>query len=78
MEKFPKIVYSKKSKVFSIEVNNKKSVDSNIRRNVVIDYDKQGNAVRVNIYEVDFDSFRNGRMELREFGRSADVAVLTR
>ena len=74
----PKIIYDKESKVFFIEMSNKKSVDSDIQRNLVIDYDKGGNVVRVSIYEIDFDSFRNGRTELKEFARGAGVAVLTK
>jgi uncharacterized protein YuzE len=52
-----KIIYDKESRVLSIELREEKSVDSDVHDNVVIDYDKRGRVVRVNLYEVDFASF---------------------
>ena len=43
------ILTDKDSKVLSINMKKAKSVDSDIHGNVVVDYDKQGNAVRVNL-----------------------------
>lgn len=49
MKKKQKIEYDKESKVLSIEMRKGKSVDSDIHDNLVIDYDKMGNVVRVNL-----------------------------
>ena len=45
----PKIQYDKKTKTLSIRLSNKQSVDSDVRGNVVIDYDREGNVVNVEI-----------------------------
>ncbi|HBV01412.1 MAG TPA: hypothetical protein DEF00_03415 [Candidatus Taylorbacteria bacterium] len=60
-KKKQKIAYDKESKVLSIELRNGKSVDSDIHDNLVIDYDRQGRVVRVNLYDIDFASFRDLR-----------------
>lgn len=52
------IAYDKESKVLSIELRKGKSVDSDIHDNLVIDYDKAGKVVRVNLYGIDFSAFR--------------------
>ena len=54
-----KISYDKKSRVLSIDVRPGKSVDSDVQDNLVIDYDKAGRVVRVNLYAVDFNAFRD-------------------
>ena len=51
----PKIIYDAASKVLSVEIEKKKSVDSDIQGNVVIDYDKQGKIVRINLYDFSHD-----------------------
>lgn len=61
MKKKQKIEYDKESKVLSIEMRKGKSVDSDIHDNLVIDYDKMGNVVRVNLYGVDFSAFKEMR-----------------
>ena len=58
MKKKQKIEYDKESKVLSIELRKGKSVDSEIHDNLVIDYDKEGHAVRVNLYDIDFSAFK--------------------
>jgi len=62
-----KILYDKDSKVLSINMKKAKSVDSDIHGNVVVDYDKQGNAVRVNFYDFNFNAFKAGRRALSGF-----------
>ena len=62
-----KISYDKDSRVLSINMKRAKSVDSDIHGNVVIDYDKQGNAVRVNFYDFNFNAFKAGRRALSGF-----------
>jgi len=71
----PKISYDKESQVLSIEVGRKKSIDSDIQGNVVIDYGKDGEIVRINLYNFSFDAFRNHLKELKRFGQNFGEAV---
>jgi uncharacterized protein YuzE len=66
-----KISYDKESGVLSIEVKKARSVDSDIRGNVVIDYDKNGDVVRINFYDFNFRSFQNGARALKKFARNS-------
>ncbi len=54
----PKISYDKESRVLSIQIRSGKSVDSDVQDNLVIDYDKAGRVMRVNLYAIDFSSFK--------------------
>jgi len=65
----PKIAYDQESNVLSVEFRNAKSVDSDIHDNVVIDYDKAGKVVRVNMYNVNFSDFMKGRSKIKEFSK---------
>ncbi len=71
-----KVLYDKKSKVLSVEIGRGKSADSDIQGNVVIDYDKKGRIVRLNLYDFSFDDFRETRPALRSFSHHIG-AVLT-
>lgn len=51
------IKYDEKAKILSIRLSNKKSVDSDIKGNAVIDYDNQGNVVNIDIMKVSLDEF---------------------
>lgn len=51
----PKIVYQKKDSILSIRFRKEKSVDSDIQGNVVIDYDKNGNIVNIDIMDIDLN-----------------------
>lgn len=53
----PKIHYDSESQVFSIQMSQKKSADSDIQGNLVVDYDSQGKIVRINIYQINFENF---------------------
>lgn len=53
-----KISYDKESRVLSIQVRHGKSVDSDVQDNLVIDYDRAGRVVRINLYAIDFSAFR--------------------
>lgn len=67
----PKIEYDKDSKVLSVLLGKQRSANSDVAGNVVIDYDRGGNVVRVNFYDFSFDSFRSGTKALKDFaGRS--------
>ena len=62
-----KIIYDKKSRVLSVKVGKGKSVDSDIQDNVVLDYDKGGKIVRINLYDFSFSQFRSQRSALKQF-----------
>ena len=55
-----------------------KSVDSDISGNVVIDYDKKGEVVRVNLYNFSFASFRENLKTLKSFTQSFKLPFLVR
>ena len=67
----PKIDYHKAEDILSFRFSNAKSVDSDIQGNVVVDYDKKGNIVRLDIMKVNLDNF----VPLRQLQR---MAVQTR
>lgn len=71
----PKISYDRESEVLSVEMHRGKSVDSDVRGNVVIDYDAKGNVVRVNFYKFNFDAFRSGAKALRRYAERQPVGV---
>lgn len=73
-----KIAYDRKSKVLSVEVGKKKSVDSDIQGNIVLDYDKSGKIVRINLYDFSFDAFRENRQAIKSFTRHLKIPALTR
>ena len=72
---FPKIEYDKAAKALSLSVSSAKSVDSDIRGNVVIDYDKKGAAVRVNVYDFDFQAFQKSKVAIGEFAKNRKALV---
>ena len=74
----PKILYDKQAGVLSIEMKHAKSVDSDIQNNVVIDYDKKGEVVRVNLYNFSFDEFRDNAKSLKDFAQSFKLPFLVR
>jgi hypothetical protein len=55
-----------------------KSFDSDINGNVVIDYDKKGKIVRLNIYGFSFDDFKENREIVQDFARRVKVSVPAR
>ena len=67
----PRICYDKAGNVLSIEMNHGKSVDSDIQGNIVLDYDRKGKIVRINLYQFDFDAFRKSRRTLQRCARSS-------
>ena len=64
-----KILYDKNSQVLSLEIGKGKSFDSDIQDNVVLDYDKKGKIVIINLYDFSFDQFRSKRLALKKFSR---------
>lgn len=52
----PSIQYEKKHKILSIRLSKQKSVDSDISGNIVIDYDKKGEIVNIDIMDINLDT----------------------
>lgn len=74
----PQFEYDKAAKALSLSVSRAKSVDSDIHGNVVIDYDKKGDVVRLNLYDFDFRAFQKSRKAIGQFARSRKASVLAR
>ena len=53
----PIIQFHKKAKILSIRFNKNKSVDSDIQDNVVVDYDKNGQLVNLDIMDIHLTNF---------------------
>ena len=53
----PKIKYDKKSNILSIRMSKKRSVDSEVKDNIVIDYDKNGEIVNIEIMKISLNEF---------------------
>lgn len=73
-----KISYDKESEVLSIEAKRGKSVDSDIQGNIVVDYDKKGDIVRMNLYKLNFDKFRDELGAVKNFARSSKLPFVVR
>ena len=56
--KNPKISYDSESQILSIRLSEKKSVDSDIYGNVVVDYDHNGKMVNVDIMDISLNEFK--------------------
>ena len=54
----PTIHYDQEAHILSIRLTPQKSVDSDIKGNVVFDYDAQGNLVNVDIMKIFLGEFR--------------------
>lgn len=55
--KKPKITYDREARVLSIRTSARKSVDSDIYGNVVVDYGTDGDIVNVDIMEISLAEF---------------------
>lgn len=53
----PQIKYHKKEKILSLRLLKKRSVDSDIKDNVVIDYGANGEVVNIDIMSVNLNNF---------------------
>ena len=50
-----KIEYDSQAKILKLRIKDTKSVDSDIKGNVVLDYDTKGNLVNIDVMEVNLD-----------------------
>lgn len=64
--KNPKVSYDREAKILSIRLSKTRSADSDVRGNVVLDYDAKGDLVNVDIM----------RVSLSEFGRTGAFRAL--
>lgn len=53
-----KIQYNKQDKILSIKLSDEHSVDSDVRGNVVVDYDKKGMISNIDIMDFSLDEFK--------------------
>ncbi|TAN34046.1 DUF2283 domain-containing protein [Patescibacteria group bacterium] len=53
----PKINFIKKDRILSIRFRKEKSVDSDIAGNVVVDYNKKGEVVGIDIMDINLENF---------------------
>jgi uncharacterized protein YuzE len=74
----PKIAYDKESKVLSIIVKDEKSIDSDVQGNAVIDYNKEGDIVKINLYNFSFSNFKDKIKSIKEFTRESKIPVLVK
>jgi len=63
----PKIYYDKEAKIITIKISGKKSVDSDIQKNIVTDYDKDGNITKIEIMSVNLNEFERDKSYLENF-----------
>ena len=63
----PKIDYDQEAKILTIKVSNKKSVDSDAQKNVVVDYDKDGNIAKIEIMSINLNEFEREKSYLENF-----------
>ena len=68
----PKVNYDEKSKILNIRLSNKKSVDSDAQGNVVVDYDKEGKIVNIDIMKISLEEFSKARDQLKELLKSKE------
>jgi len=67
----PQIKYNKNSKIISIRISRKKSVDSDVKGNIVVDYDENGEIVNIEIMKINLNEFAKIQrfVPMREFSR---------
>lgn len=56
---FPKIKYNPQNNILSLRFSKNKSVDSEIHGNVVMDFDKDGNTVNIDIMKFNIEGMLN-------------------
>lgn len=73
-----KILYDKESDVLSIKTKEGRSVDSDIQGNIVIDYNKKGEIIRLNLYKLNFDKFHDKLGAVKDFVKSSKFPFVVR
>lgn len=62
--------------MFSVEIRKGKSVDSEIHDNLVIDFNRSGKIIRINLYDFSFDAFQESEEMLREFAKARNTTLV--
>lgn len=57
----PQAKYDKKLNVLSIRMSKRRNVDSEVRGNIVIDYDENGRIVNIDIMKINLDEFTGSK-----------------
>ncbi|MEA1936608.1 MAG: DUF2283 domain-containing protein [Patescibacteria group bacterium] len=63
----PKIYYDKEAKIMTIKISNKKSVDSDAQKNIVMDYDKNGDVTKIEMMSIDLNEFEKEKSYFKNF-----------
>ena len=63
----PKIDYDQETNIMTIKISSKKSVDSDMQKNIVVDYDKDGNIAKIEIMNIDLSEFEKKEMKLGNY-----------
>ncbi len=53
----PAISFDQESEALSIKLSDKPVADSDVQDNIILDYDKDGTIVAINVYKFSFESF---------------------
>ena len=64
----PKIHYDPEVKILNVRLRENKSVDGDIKENVVLDYDADGRLVNIDIMDINIEDFINTVLEEGIFG----------
>lgn len=70
-----KIKYDKETKILSIRLSNKPSVDSEARGNVVINYDKERKITNVEIMNINLDELKKADIYLNRILKKERVII---
>lgn len=60
----PKINYDREAKIMIIQMSGKKSVDSDVQDNIVVDYDRKGEITRIEIMNIGLNEFKKSEKKL--------------
>ncbi len=63
----PKIDYDKETQILTIKVSEKKSVDSDVQKNVVVDYGKDGKITKIEIMGISLNEFEKEKKCIEDF-----------
>ena len=61
-----KIKYDPKAQIISIKMSNKKSVDSDVQNNLVIDYDANNDITNIDLMNIDINEFNSKKVYFEE------------
>lgn len=56
-----KVTYDREAKILLFHLSSKKSIDSDVQDNVVVDRDKDGNIVNIEIMDIGIDQFKRAQ-----------------